>query len=150
MLSIVIAGGLSKYKKAYAQPEGIPIAKVVSNIICDGVPQIEDLHNEEVEWFFTVNNFNGNKLSTTDINEVALSYTIEVDLGELTDLQYSIYSINGEQRTLVNINNQSFTLSNQTVEEDKYCMVIKTTDDVDQKSLEGNIHISIVASQEIE
>lgn len=151
LLSLILVGGLSKYKKSYLQTNNtIQIAKAISNIIYDELPEIEDLHNEEVEWYFTVNNFNGNKLTTTDINQVALNYKIEVNKGELTDLQYKIYRINGENRTEVNINSQTFSLSNQAVQEDRYCIVLKTTDDVDQKSLEGNIQIDIIASQVME
>lgn len=147
LLSIILNNGLSKYRSTYANKTSAEIAKPIINVVTENELSIDNLHNEEVEWNFTVNNY-----TDEEINQISLTYKIKIDKGNLTDLQYVLYKIeDDETRTEITMNDnetaEAFELSNVQTQEDKYCLVIKTTDEITQKGLEGNINISVTATQ---
>lgn len=151
LLSIVLIGGLSKFKRIYTNENVMGIAKVITNIVYDTSPSIQNLHNEWVEWDFSVNNFNGEQATTTDISNVKVQYFLQVDLGTLTGLQYKLYQVSGQTKTELQMSNNisvlSFYLGNQLAEKHDYSISIKTSDNVNQKDLTGNIKISAIATQ---
>ena len=146
LLSILITNGLSKFKTAYGNSTNLEIAKPIANLVAENELSIKDLHNEEVEWNFNVNNY-----TDSEINQVLLSYKIKIDKGNLTDLQYKLYKIeNGNKQELVlenDITSEEFLLSNTNIQIDEYCLVVKTTNNIDQKGLDENVNVSIIATQ---
>lgn len=146
LLSIILNNSLSKFRSTYANKTSTEIAKPIANVVTQNDLSITNLHNEEVEWNFLVNNY-----SASEINQVSLTYKIKINKGELKDLQYKLYKIEGETRTELtmenDMTNEELELSNIHTQDDEYCLIIKTTDDVTQKGLKGNINVSIVATQ---
>ena len=148
LLSIILNNGLSKYRSTYANSTSADIAKPIINIVTENELTLENLHNEEVDWHFNVNNY-----TDEHVNQIALTYKIKIEKGDLTELQYTLYKIeeDGTETKIVmsedDITEESFELSNVQTQEDSYCLKIKTTDDVTQKGLKGNINISVTATQ---
>lgn len=153
LLSIILNNGLSKFRRTFANETSMQIAKIVVNTVYDTPTTIENLHNEEVEWGFKVVNYNGDKLTTTDINEINGNYRLQVDLGTLTNLQYKLYKIVNETKTelqlVQGITVNQYPLQNRTIQEDEYCIEIKTTDNVNQSALQGTVKINVIAEQSI-
>lgn len=152
LLSVIINNGLSKYRTAYAKDDvKINVANPIANVVAQSELEITELHNEEIEWNFIVNNYNGTSKNVSAINEVELNYKIEISKGNLENLQYKLYKIDGQTKRELTLSNdvtdEEFELQNGNVQEDKFCLVIKTSDDVDQKGLQGNVNIKLQAIQ---
>lgn len=143
---IIVHSQFARITKQYEKKVNVEIANPIAKIVSDDSLTIRNLHNKDLEWNFSVNNHDNNKIS-----EVLLSYKIKIDKGNLEDLQYKLYKIDNENRIELEINNdktiKEFMLSNTQIQEDRYCLVIKTTDDIEQEGLEGNIKVSIESAQ---
>lgn len=148
MFSIILTNGLSKYRTTYANKSTASIAKPIINVVTDTLT-VENLHNEEYEWDFSVTNYN----NENEINEVALAYKIQINMHDLANIEYKVYKISGQTKTELQLvdgtTQQEFQLTSESMQEDKYCLVIKTADGVTSKSLESNIEINISATQKI-
>ncbi len=148
MLSIILTNGFAKFRTAYASKSTAQIARPIINVVTDTLT-IEDLHNEEYEWNFIVNNYN----SVDEINQVELSYKIKIDMKELVNVEYKLYKIDEETKTELQLvdgtTEQEFELPYESMKEDKYCLIIKTADGISTESIQSNIIINVSATQKI-
>lgn len=145
LLSIILTNGLSKYRTTYGNEVSAKIAKPIIEVKTDPLT-IENVHNEEVVWNFSVNNY-----LEEEVNQVALSYKIKIGPQNLQDLQYELYKIENETETKIKmstdgISEEDFNLSNTEIQEDKYCLKIKTGDDVPTFDTKG-IKVETIATQ---
>lgn len=158
LLSIILTNGLSKFRSTYTKNSSASITKPLINVVTPKdeenkeILSIENLHNEKVDWNFSINNYNGEKQHPTELNQVALLYKIKINVSDkLNDIEYKIYKVEDGQKTDEISIDEEFELISNSIQEDNYCLEIKTTDKIQTKQeLEDGIKISVTANQKIQ
>lgn len=148
MLSVILTNGLSKFKTTHSTNAKARIANPIVNVVTETL-EVSDLHNEEYELNFSVNNYD----DTNKVNQVLLEYTIQINTGNLSNVEYELYKINGSEKTKVELLNgitqQGYELISDTIQEDEYCLVIKTSNTVPEEFIKDNVIVSVSATQKV-